>query len=140
MLKRKPHHKGFQRKSYTWKRADKPLGYSGRVSGRKQGIKPGPRMKAWDRVWRWLKPRLEAAGRVRCEFEFIPHVCSSVLTPAHSKKRRLMIGMDIYTVALACSTVHRILDEVMSHEAMESAVLRAVERNGGLILPEVKAA
>lgn len=100
----------------------------------------GRRSKEWDRVWRWLKTRLERAGRTCCEFAFIPHECSGILTPAHSKKRRLMVGMDIYSVAIACSVAHRILDEDMSHSEMEKAVLRAIQSNGGLILPEAKAA
>jgi hypothetical protein len=98
--------------------------------------KAGRRTNDWLRVWRWLKPRLEAAGRTRCEFSFIPHTCEGFLTPAHSKKRRLMEGPDIYHVALACLKIHRQLDERMSHEEMESAVMRAIELHGGLILPE----
>lgn len=106
-------------------------------------LKAGPRMKAWARAWRFLKPRLEAAGRgLRCEFDFIPHACCAhfALDPVHSKKRRLWTGNDIFAVAIGCRRVHQILDEYMTHEAMEIAVLRAIERNGGLILPEAKAA
>lgn len=98
--------------------------------------KRGPRTKAWDKAWRFLKPRFDTAGRTRCEFGFIAHDCGGILTPAHSKKRREMQGPDIYHVALACLNVHRILDEQMAHEAMESAVMRAIENHGGLILPE----
>jgi hypothetical protein len=83
-----------------------------------------------------LKPELEKRGRVKCEFKFIPHECGGFLTPAHSKKRRLMKGNDIYAVGLACINVHRILDEQMTHEEMEAAVMRAIENHGGLILPE----
>ena len=95
-------------------------------------------MKEWARVWAWLKLRLEARGRTHCEFPFIDHICSRILNPAHSKKRREMQGTDIYTVAIACRTAHRILDEVMSHAEMETAVLRAINAHGGLILPERK--
>ena len=95
-------------------------------------------MNDWRRAWRFLKPRLEAAGRVHCEFDFIPHECSQNVTPAHSKKRRMMSGTDIYHIGIACLNVHRILDERMSHEDMESAVMRAIENNGGLILPDNK--
>lgn len=98
--------------------------------------KIGPRTEDWRRAWRWLKPRLEAADRVRCEFGFIPHECGGFLTPAHSKKRRLMKGPEIYHVAIACVNVHRLLDEQMAHEEMESAVMRAIEEHGGLILPD----
>lgn len=98
-------------------------------------IGPGRRMKAWIAVWAFLKPRLEAAGRTGCEFSFIPHVCSNVLTPAHSKKRREMKGNDVYAVAIACTTVHQILDERMTHSEMERAVMTAINNHGGLILP-----
>ena len=98
--------------------------------------KVGPRTKKWMDVWRWLKPRMEAAGRKRCEFSFIPHDCDGSKTPAHSKKRRNMRGNDIYAVAWACIPVHRILDETYTHEEMEAAVMQAIENNGGMILPE----
>lgn len=149
MIERKPTHKtfkprheykGFRRPQLSdLKRPEHGPGF-GLKRQSKGRLRAGPRMKEWDRAWRFLKPRLEAAGRTSCEFDFIPHVCSDILTPAHSKKRRLMVDADVYTVALACSTVHRILDEVLSHEAMEKTVLMAIERNGGLILPEAKAA
>lgn len=101
-------------------------------------LKAGRRMKDWARVWAWLKPRLEAAGRTRCEFDHVPHVCSNILTPAHSKKRREMEGNEIYEVALACTNVHKLLDEKMSHEAMYVSVNYAIERAGGLILPAAR--
>ncbi len=94
----------------------------------------GPRMREWRRVWAWLKPRLEAAGRTHCEFDHLPHQCSGILTPAHSKKRRKMEGDDIYAVAIACTNAHQILDERLNHEQMEVCVDYAIERAGGLIL------
>jgi len=97
--------------------------------------KTGRRTNDWRKAWRFLRPRLEAAGRIRCEFSFIPHKCSRILDPAHSKKRGKMQGNDIYTVAIACRTVHTILDYQMSHEEMEQAVLRAIENHGGMIAP-----
>lgn len=98
----------------------------------------GRRTNDWRKVWRFLKAEFEKRGRTRCEFGFIPHECYGRLDPCHSKKRRLMGGNDIYTVALGCQNVHRILDEVFSHAEMETAVLRAIEANGGLITPEGK--
>lgn len=96
----------------------------------------GRRTIEWQAAWKFLKPRLEAAGRTRCELSFIPHICSSILTPAHSKKRRLMQGDDIYMICIACSVGHQILDERMSHENMHTAVMRAINEHGGPILPE----
>ena len=104
--------------------------------GSKRINKRGARTKAWEKAWSFLKPRLESAGRTRCEFGFIAHHCGGILTPAHSKKRREMQGADIYHVSLACLNVHRILDEQMTHGEMESAVMRGIENHGGLILPD----
>lgn len=109
---------------------------NGKLRQTKPINKVGPRTNEWRKAWRFLKPRLEAAGRTRCEFGFIPHECGGFLTPAHSKKRRLMRGPDIFAVSMACVNVHRILDERMTHEQMEIAVMRAIEEHGGLILPE----
>lgn len=105
-----------------------------RRSGKRLG--PGKKTKAWDSVWRWLKAEFEKRSRTKCEFRFIAHTCSQILTPAHSKKRRLIQGDEIYHVAIACSVVHTTLDEKMSHEDMEAAVMRAINENGGVILPE----
>ncbi len=102
--------------------------------------KVGQRTSDWRKVWRFLKPELEKRGRTRCELGFIPHECGGFLTPAHSKKRRMMKGNDIFAVALACVNVHRILDERMTHKEMEVAVMRAIEEHGGLILPEQRKA
>lgn len=118
------------------KRGSKSLKRTAMKRSQKPINKVGPKTDDWRKAWRFLKPRLEAVNRTRCEFAFIPHECGKFLTPAHSKKRRMMKGPDIYHVALACINVHRILDEQMSHEEMESAVMRAIENHGGLILPE----
>lgn len=98
----------------------------------------GRRTKDWRKVWRFLKAEFEKRGRTKCEFDWIPHDCWGRLDPCHSKKRRLMEGVDIYVVAMGCAQIHRILDEVYTHAGMELAVLRAIERNGGLVLPEGK--
>lgn len=100
-------------------------------------------------MWAWLKPKLESAGRTGCEFDFLVHDCGGPLDPAHSKKRFKMQDMDIYTVALACRTVHDYLDGLyeypplgrrMDHAEMEAAVCRAIDEHGGLVLPERRAA
>lgn len=104
---------------------------------RKPINKRGRRTRTWESVWRWLKPRLEAAGRDHCEFVAIDHECNGylILDPCHSKKRRLWQGDDIYKVAIGCRNVHDYLDLELSHEAMEDAVMMAIANNGGLILP-----
>lgn len=98
--------------------------------------KVGPRTRAWRAAWAFLKPRLEAANRTQCEFRFIPHECFGGLTPAHSKKRRMMEGNDIFSIAICCANFHRQLDEQMSHEQMERTVMKAINRAGGIILPD----
>lgn len=107
--------------------------------------KKGARMTAWDRVWQWLKPRLQKAGRTFCEFDFLPHECSGPLDPVHSKKRGQMTGIDIYRVGIGCRNVHNYLDGVyvyppfgrrISHEEMHEFVMQAVNNHGGVIVPE----
>ena len=100
----------------------------------------GRRTADWRKVWRFLKPRLEAAGRIYCEFDFIWHLCCGILDPVHSKKRRMMQGNDIYAVAVGCRNIHDHLDMECTHAEMEALVMEAIERHGGLILPERKAA
>jgi hypothetical protein len=113
----------------------KPMKRGSQMKQSTKRMGPGRRMEDWAKVWRWLKVELEQRGRTKCEFHFIAHKCSAILTPAHSKKRRMIQEDEIYHVATACSTVHQILDEKMSHEDMEAAVMRAINENGGLILP-----
>lgn len=115
-------------------------GTSRTLKSRKPVNKIGRRTRNWRAAWRFLKPRLEAVGRTGCEFRFIPHECSMILDPAHSKKRGKMKGNDIYAVAIACRWIHDHLDYECSHEEMETLVMRAIELGGGLILPERKAA
>lgn len=103
-------------------------------------IGAGRRMNEWSKVWAFLKPRLEAAGRTACEFDWpeVAHECWGPIDPAHSKKRREMQGDDIYAVAISCREFHKYLDECCTHERMEQLVLEAINRHGGLILPAQK--
>ena len=124
----------FQRKS-----ALKRTGFNRKSAvARKPLNRRGPRTREWSKVWAWLKPRVEAAGRVQCEFGFIPHECWGPLTPAHSRKRREMVGDDIYAVAICCLNFHRHLDEELSHDDMYAVVMKAINLAGGLVLPEGK--
>jgi hypothetical protein len=98
----------------------------------------------WRQVWAWLKPRLEKAGRTKCEFDFLEHTCKGPLDPCHSKKRRKCEGNDIYTVAIGCRNAHDLIEGVkvypslgrrMNQSEMERYVLLAIKNHGGLILP-----
>ena len=95
----------------------------------------GKRGREWARVWAFLKPRLEAAGRTFCEFGFVQHDCWWELFPCHSKKRRECSKDDLYVVAIGCQRIARTLDEEMSHAEMEATVLRAINNHGGVIRP-----
>jgi len=105
---------------------------------RKPMNKIGPRATEWSAAWRFLKPRLQAAGRTRCEFDWpdVAHECWGPLDPAHSKKRHEMQEGDIYAVAISCREFHNYLDQVCSHSRMEELVLEAINRHGGMILPK----
>ena len=107
-------------------------------SARRRINQLGPRGLEWKAVWRFLKPRLQAAGRTRCEFDWpdVAHECWGPLDPAHSKKRHEMQEGDIYAVAISCREFHNYLDQVCSHSRMEELVLEAINRHGGMILPK----
>ncbi len=50
------------------------------------------------------------------------------LAPAHSKKRRdIHTKADYFEVVASCLHCHRILDEQMSHDEMESTVKKIIE-------------
>lgn len=103
--------------------------------------------KTWEQVWRWLKPRLAAAGRTGCEFGFLDHVCiAQPLDPVHAKKRRKgkKDWRDLYRVAIGCRNAHNIVEGLVVYKPfgrrvkqneMEEFVTRAINLNGGLILP-----
>jgi hypothetical protein len=125
-------------------RSRTPLQRSAIRKSSKTRLGRGPRMRAWEAVWRWLEPKLRAAGRTKCEFGFLVHECWGKLDPAHSKKRRKMEGLDVYVIARACRQAHEILDghvvykpfgRRLNQAEMEQAVLLAIELNGGIILP-----
>lgn len=101
--------------------------------------------KTWLQVWVWLKPRLEKAGRTKCEFVgILEHKCSKILDPVHSKKRRKCSERDLYAVAIGCRNAHDLvegmkvykpLDRRITQVEMERFVLTAINLHGGLILP-----
>lgn len=100
----------------------------------------GRRTETWQSAWRWLKPRLERAGRTSCEFRTVlPHgECYGPLDPVHAHKRREATGEKLYYVAIGCRKIHDRLDLKMSHAEMEKAVMIAIRLAGGLILPSDK--
>lgn len=123
---------------------DQPKPKSGKIAVVKY-IRPEP-PKTWEQVWRWLKPKLKEAGRTECEFGFLEHVCKGPLDPVHAKKRRKCKKdwRDLYRVAIGCRNAHNIVEGIavykpfgrrMTQDEMEEFVMRAINLNGGLILP-----
>lgn len=109
-------------------------------SAMKRSLRPmkkvGRRTRDWRGAWGFLKAEFDKRGRTGCEFKFIPHECWGPLDPAHSKKRRMMRGNDIYMVAIGCRYIHNFLDYECTHAHMELFVLHAIDLAGGPILPE----
>jgi hypothetical protein len=74
--------------------------------------KQGKKGKAWAKVRRELKGEFQAMGIVSCEIRGVGCVGANMLTFAHTKKRRNIVGDELREVVLAC---------VVCHEAVESA-------------------
>src|SRR5262245_2805772 len=89
----------IKRKHKPKKQSPKETAHAKRRRQRRPLKKVGPRTRAWKIVWNWLRRRMIAAGRTKCEFYFIEHECGGPIDPCHSKKRNEMIGDDIYAVA-----------------------------------------
>lgn len=88
-----------------------------------------------DRTRAQLKPSFAHRGITSCEIQFAGCWGSRALGFAHAVKRRFLEAdapdgdpKNVRTVALACGPCHRILDEVMTHEGMERAVMEAIGR------------
>src|SRR5690349_780925 len=89
----------IDRKNKPKKQGRKKTVKAKRRRQRKPIKKVGPRTRAWNRVWNWLRRRMVAVGRVSCEFHFIEHECGGPLDPCHATRRGEMKGNDIYRVA-----------------------------------------
>jgi len=117
--------KGFKRKSYTWKRSSKPLGFSGR-------LKAGPKTKAWNAERRRLKADSERNGRTTCELRgVIPHECTydDFLGYAHDAKRRKLSKADLSRAILICNNAHDII-EVWPADEMKRIVNDTIAARG----------
>jgi len=104
--------KGFKRKSYDWRKADKPLGFSRR-------LKAGKRTKAWNAQRRKLKVDSVANNRTTCELRgVIPHECTydDFLGYAHDAKRRKLSREDLKRAILICNNVHDQLERMKPDE------------------------
>ncbi len=97
MIERKPHHKGFKRKSYDWKRPDKSRGFSRR-------LKAGKRTKAWEAARRALKLKYAQMGITSCELRYPGCKGDDWLSFAHGRKRRNLVGDELSTLTILCCT------------------------------------
>lgn len=81
--------------------------------------------QAWHRE---LSRHWQANPISYCEIRFDGCFGTYGLAPAHSRKRRLIENKEQYfEVVAACLHCHRILDEKMSHEAMEIKVKEVIK-------------
>jgi len=89
-----------------------------------------PKKTEWDIIREQrIKPRFEKAGITRCELNYSGCWRNNALSFAHAVKRRFLqtyapegLPTSIYTVILACTPCHDILEK-MSHEEMKKAVM-----------------
>ena len=103
---------------------------------RRSGLKPiGRRGREWDVARRRVRERLEMLGVRGCEFGFAQCTGKYQTSLAHAVNRRFLsrdaepgTPQHIETVAVACCSCHRRLDEDMSHAMMLEMVMNAIER------------
>ena len=92
--------------------------------------KRGRKTNDWIKTRRQLSAEFAERGITSCELRISPD-CKrdSWLSFAHSRKRRFITTEEqLREVGLACIPCHVELDERMSHEEMEEAVLKAIHR------------
>ncbi len=77
---------------------------------RKPMKKAGKKTKAWDAARAKLKTAFERAGITVCELKFPGCWRDNALGFAHSKRRRHIVGAEIYEVILCCNPCHDALD------------------------------
>ena len=85
---------------YEWRKAKRPLGYSGR-------LKPGRKIKAWTAERRKLKVKYAQMGITSCELGYQGCKRDDWLSFAHGRKRRKLEGDELSTLTiLACVPCH----------------------------------
>lgn len=95
----------------------------------------GKKTAEWDRVRAEIKKKFEAHGVTTCELRGSQCWNRGWLSFAHSKKRRLMQGTDIWEVALLCTVCHQNI-EAKSHEEMARIVREIIANRGWNCLPK----
>lgn len=81
----------------------------------------GKRTAAWDSLRARMKPEFERAGIVGCECRYQGCAGLTMLSFAHSKKRRNVVGAELEECALACIPCHDVL-ELLPEEQMSARV------------------
>lgn len=112
MRQKKPWPKGgkIDRKAVTTPKKQKPM------------KRVGKRTAAWDSLRAKMKPEFERAGITRCECRYEGCTGAAMLSFAHSKKRRNIVGAELEECALACTTCH----DVLENEYGEAEMTRLV--------------
>lgn len=94
---------------------------------RKPLNRKGKKTLEWERVRRELKARFLAAGITTCELRLPGCWRDNALGFAHSKKRREIVGDEIYEVILACNNCHDQV-EIKPHEEMRNIILATIQK------------
>jgi hypothetical protein len=92
-------------------------------------IKPGKKVREWDKVRAELKQECEALGIRSCELRRARCLGSSFLSFAHSKKRRNIVGDELREACLACQQCHAEVERMPESE-MGAVVRAALARRG----------
>ncbi len=93
-------------------------------------LKPGKKTREWERIRRKIKPEFEAQGITSCEFRYPLCQGGYMLSFAHGKKRRNLVGDELEKfVGLACQNCHTLL-ELKPEKEMERAVRFVILQRG----------
>lgn len=90
---------------------------------------PGKKTKAWNNARAVIKRQFAKAGITTCELRGsakVQHECGvdNYLGFAHSKKRRHIIGDELFEVALLCLSAHEIVERMSEGEM--TAIIREI--------------
>lgn len=94
--------------------------------------KMGKKGLEWVRVRNELKKRFVRAGITRCELKFMGCWGDNALGFAHLKKRRNLIGNEIYEVVLACNPCHDRV-EVLPEEEMKKILSETIKNRKAIV-------
>lgn len=100
---------------------------------KRSGFKRKP--TKWDKIRSELKVKFEAAGITTCELHYPGCFRDNYLGFAHSKRRRHIVGDEIYEVILACNPCHDLLDSLPAEKTTE-AVRSIISKRNVAVRPQ----